>query len=115
MKVLSDGPAFQLRAVGVKCDAKGCDFSDPNIPTEHESFADYLDKPCPKCGAPLLTEADLTAIKKLERLFAVTNKIASDIGLEEDNERSRRPILIGFKGDGSMTFTIPASSKGGAG
>lgn len=41
----------------LKCDADGCDHHE----TVPEISRDLIDKPCAKCGANLLTEADFEA------------------------------------------------------
>jgi len=50
---------------GFKCDAEGCDYCE-ETPMEFEyldeffaHLVSYLDKKCPKCGAPLLIQKDL--------------------------------------------------------
>lgn len=53
---------IELTGMEIKCDAKGCDYI---IPIEIKDTKSYMGKPCPKCGADLLTEEDY------ERLLAV--------------------------------------------
>ena len=48
---------------GLKCDADGCGYADMDI--RLEDYPHYLDKPCPECGASLLTEADLKATQAI--------------------------------------------------
>jgi hypothetical protein len=40
--------------ISLQCDADGCDHRE-NIP---DYSAEYIGKPCPKCGASLLTQED---------------------------------------------------------
>lgn len=39
---------------GIKCDF--CDYRDESVP--YENYPQYINRPCPCCGAPLLTEDD---------------------------------------------------------
>jgi len=51
---------------GIKCDTVLCDYVDMEVP-----FTDYpqwLNRPCPKCGANLLTQADFDAVISLVRI-----------------------------------------------
>lgn len=50
------GPCF------LKCDAEGCDHVEPVA----EIRKDDIGKPCPKCGANLLTEEDFISMKVIE-------------------------------------------------
>ncbi|WP_431860049.1 hypothetical protein [Azospirillum sp.] len=47
---------------GIKCDAVGCGYRDDTA--RLEDYPKLLNAPCPKCGAPLLTEADFNAVLK---------------------------------------------------
>lgn len=55
--------AIQASIVDLKCDAPGCDYRDDSI--QLEEYESYLNAPCPKCGASLLTDADLAAVKAM--------------------------------------------------
>jgi hypothetical protein len=48
---------------GVKCDAENCTYKDDTV-SIHD-YERYLNKPCPVCGANLLTEEDFITIKVL--------------------------------------------------
>lgn len=41
---------------GIVCDNPNCDFKDADA--SFETFGEYLNKPCPKCGDNLLTQQD---------------------------------------------------------
>lgn len=47
---------MELRSNGVQCDNPKCDFKDESV--GFDRVIEYLNKPCPKCGANLLTEED---------------------------------------------------------
>ena len=64
---------------GIRCDA--CDWKNPNIKVE--DCESWLNKPCPKCGANLLTETDL---KILKFLLSLTDVINDSTPLFSDDE-----------------------------
>jgi hypothetical protein len=57
--------AIKMTIRGLKCDAPGCDYRDDTV--EFANYKAYINKPCPKCGANLLTEADAKAAVKIAR------------------------------------------------
>lgn len=46
---------------GIKCDH--CDYRDDSV--QFEDYPLWLNRPCPKCGANLLTQADFDAVVHL--------------------------------------------------
>ncbi len=58
--------SIQMVNHGVKCDTKDCDFTVQF--TEFEQYEGYVNKPCPKCGANLLTEEDYEIVSTFHRL-----------------------------------------------
>jgi hypothetical protein len=63
--------AIEMNISGIKCDAIGCDYRDPSA--TFAQYQDYVDKPCPKCGANLLTKADYDAAMKIKRIVKWLN------------------------------------------
>lgn len=61
--------ALELTIKGIKCDS--CDFKDETV--KIGDFDNWLDKPCPKCGANLLTQEDLESTKALVMLTNMLN------------------------------------------
>lgn len=55
----------------IKCDH--CSWRDDTVP--FEEYPSYLNKPCPHCGANLLTEKDYNKAKRILRFVAILNKI----------------------------------------
>jgi hypothetical protein len=51
---------------GLMCDNPKCDYKDMSI--KREEYEKHIGFPCPKCGAPLLTQADYDAVVLLEKL-----------------------------------------------
>lgn len=56
-----------LKVTGIKCDNESCDYKDDSV--TFDQYPDYLNKPCPKCGANLLTQEDLDTAKTLIAVF----------------------------------------------
>ena len=65
--------ALELQILGIKCDNKSCDYKNENV--KYEEFDEWLNKPCPKCGENLLTEADLNTMISLIKITNFLNKI----------------------------------------
>ena len=94
---------------GFKCDAEGCDYVetapyDFEYLDEYLSYLDsYLDKKCPKCGAPLLTEKDhvmsVFLMKVLHHpLFRAINKIGGALG------QKGNVYKFGLDGNGNLNI-----------
>jgi hypothetical protein len=62
--------AIKMTVAGLKCDAVGCDYRDNTVKFSYKA---YINKPCPKCGANLLTEADAEAAVKIARTVKILN------------------------------------------
>lgn len=58
---------------GLKCDTPTCDYHDPAI--RLEDYEAYIDTPCPKCGASLLTRADYDQVQQLLSIMAMVNSM----------------------------------------
>ena len=66
-------PAIKANGGGLKCDNPLCDYMDMSIPTDE--YKKYVDAPCPKCGANLLTKADYKSFKIIRGIVRVINFI----------------------------------------
>lgn len=84
--------AVELNIKGIKCDH--CDYQEPNV--KFEDYEKWLNKPCPKCGANLLTEADLNSLKMLIQLTNAANEL----------------FPSGFDGNDSKTPELDKKVKG---
>lgn len=94
-------PAVQLIIRGLKCDALECDFFDEEAAPEESS----LNRACPKCGANLLTEADMANVRLLQYVTHATN---AEMGPQPDG--SRMVVLRAhMDGTGSLTLTEEAT------
>lgn len=72
-----------LKMTGIKCDAAACDFHDHEV--QRAEYINFINQPCPNCGANLLTEKDYQAVLALEKFanclpVRMLNKIASWFG-----------------------------------
>jgi hypothetical protein len=65
--------AIEFNIKGIKCDNPDCDFRDETV--KFEDYPLWLNRPCPKCGWNLLTQADLDATKALIKLVNIINWI----------------------------------------
>ena len=91
--------AVVLNIQGIKCDNPACDFRDESI--KFEDYGKYLNKPCPKCQANLLTQKDLESIIKLIMLTNVFNSILP----KPDGNTPRTSIAVEMDGTGEVRFT----------
>lgn len=58
---------------GIKCNAEGCDYEDMSI--QVEDYCEWVDRPCPKCEANLLTEADFELVQTFLEMTSVINEM----------------------------------------
>lgn len=73
--------AVTVNSGGLKCDTTGCDWRDPNISLTN--FASYVDFPCPKCGASVLTQDDYEAVQMVMTLVHEISAIADALPTDE--------------------------------
>jgi hypothetical protein len=77
-----------LRAINLKCDALGCDYEEP-VPA---ITRDLIGKPCPKCGASLLTEQDFASGETMKTYLDVLAAV-----LPKSKRRTRKgDLLVGM-------------------
>jgi hypothetical protein len=88
----------ELNISGIKCDA--CDFNDMSVKVEE--YSEWVNKPCPKCGANLLTEADYNNVKMLMEIAKITNSALPSNELTEE----RVSMEVKMNGTGNMDFKI---------
>ena len=85
-----------LEISGIKCD--GCDYRNPDV--LFDDYDNWLNKPCPKCGKNLLTEADYKTVKVLYSMV--------ELGDDNDDVNSmHEPIIIAtldMNGSGELTI-----------
>ena len=64
---------IEFEISGIKCDTPHCNYRDDSV--KFEEYPNYLGKPCPVCGANLLSHADYDMCLKQYRIVAKYNKI----------------------------------------
>jgi hypothetical protein len=95
--------ALKLNIRGIKCDNQECDFMQNGV--EYKDYPAWLNKPCPKCGANLLTQEDLDAVKILIQAVDLINFVTKP--LLPDTE-SIRPVKFTaeMNGTGTVNFKL---------
>jgi hypothetical protein len=58
---------------GIKCDTVGCGYKDDSV--TFNQYKDYVGRPCPKCGANLLTVKDYKFCKRIVGFAKFINKL----------------------------------------
>ncbi|KKM24506.1 hypothetical protein LCGC14_1604420 [marine sediment metagenome] len=64
--------AVAIEIAGLQCDVDGCDYEDLSI--DVNEYEQYVNVPCPDCGAALLTEADHELVKAITNMVDVLNE-----------------------------------------
>jgi predicted RNA-binding Zn-ribbon protein involved in translation (DUF1610 family) len=106
----------EILQTGVQCDA--CDWKDEN----DNDYEKWLNQPCPKCGANIMTEEDLKSAKLLmdslnfinsltEEQLALMNETLSIENLKESDLLKNATGLESLDGEGLYQFTVD-SHKG---
>lgn len=86
---------MELDIYGLKCDNPICDYQDNSI--QLEQYKEYINYPCPKCGDPLLTQADYdTTMTIIQNI-----KLAEELGLSNNNLSNEEKYKISVQLDGS--------------
>lgn len=73
---------------GIKCDNKDCDFKDMSV--SYEDYPKWINKPCPKCGANLLTVHDY----KVCRTVITLSKLFRNIKVPEEKVNTIMDITL---------------------
>lgn len=83
-----------LNISGIKCDNLSCSYIDESV--QMEDYDKWVNKPCPKCGANLLTEADYELVQKVVQATNIVNGC-----IPEGTKYSENPVVIEFEMNGS--------------
>lgn len=97
---------MDIEVFGLTCDKPGCDYQDDTPSSEYKSC---INKPCPKCGSSLLTQADYDAVLKMQKIadskiIKFFERIAIFFG---SKEVTKKAIM---DGSGKVTF-VPDDRK----
>ncbi len=76
--------AIQFSVGGIKCDNPTCDYMDQAV--ELKDYPNWLNKPCPKCGSNLLTQADYDNVQAIIELTGIINQSLGSVGDDEPVE-----------------------------
>lgn len=93
--------AIRTRVHGLKCDAPDCDYRCNDVTAAN--YEEWLDKPCPKCGANLLTKEDLALLRAMESTVAWLNEL---VGPVEPSEKPPFALAVDMDGSGIPSFRI---------
>lgn len=95
--------AVQFVISGIKCDA--CEYRDDDV--QLEQYPDYVNKPCPECGANLLTEADFKTVQLMIGMSEVLNAVAAAdlIPGARDGDMVEVDLPISMDGSGQIKLT----------
>jgi predicted nucleic acid-binding Zn-ribbon protein len=88
--------ALQLTIKGIKCDNPDCDYRNEDV--QLSDYEKWLNKPCPKCGNNLLTQADY---ETAQALFAATEILNGVLPKSEDDEKMAT-VSIEMNGTGEI-------------
>lgn len=98
-----------LKFNGLKCDH--CDWEDKTIP--YETWSQWVDKFCPKCGENVLTQEDYTQVKELvEAITGAIEKVKNMSPEQLAEAEARAPaelknvksIEFSFQKDGTISI-----------
>lgn len=93
--------ALELKIKGIKCD--NCDYKNENA--KFEEYEEWLNRPCPKCGANLLTQEDLDTVKTLISLTNIFNEILP----EPKGDEKKVAYNVAMNGTGEVNFKLNES------
>lgn len=91
--------AVEQTVKGIKCDTPECNYSDMTVSSD--DYLDWLNKPCPKCGANLLTQADYDFVQVLTGITDSINEICDGVDFPDDDK-----VTLSVELDGSGIPTI---------
>jgi len=89
------GKAVEQTIKGIKCDDPGCNYSDMTVSSD--DYLDWLNKPCPNCGANLLTQADYDLVQVITGITDTINEICGDVDYSDED---RDTFSIEMNGSG---------------
>lgn len=90
-------------AVGIKCDAPGCGWSDMSV--KRADYPAWRNKPCPECGANVLTDADWKTLRRIETAVKVINVLFFWMKPPKDDE-PHYATEVNLRGDGKGSVKI---------
>lgn len=92
---------MEFNIYGLKCDNPECDYKDDSI--KFKQYEEYINYPCPKCGSPLLTQADYDTTMNIVRTVEMLKRLGLD-EVSEDDEMYN--VSVELDGTGIPKFDI---------
>jgi len=92
---------------GIKCDNPKCDYAEENV--KPEDYKEWLNKPCPKCGSNLLTQADYDNVQMLLNIVDKFNSISDSYAVPITDTHSI--LTVSMNGTGNMEFEVNESTE----
>lgn len=65
--------AVKLDVIGLKCDTNHCGYREEGRVLTYKYIRENIDRPCPMCGASLLTPEDAHSTMLLKAITTITN------------------------------------------
>ena len=108
---LISGP---IKLGAIKCDVPHCNYRNETVALD--DYRDWLNKPCPVCGANLLTEADLKTLDILLCIIKWINRVAFPLmfvcyWLHIPMCRKRRTAVCRGDGKGGLKWEVKEKDK----
>ena len=92
---------------GIKCDNPSCTYRNESVAVD--DYPDWLNRPCPLCGANLLTEKEFRAHRNVLKAVNLINWLGSRLPKSiQDRLESAEPAngTINFNGTGKLLINI---------
>lgn len=90
--------AIVMDIKGIKCDNETCDYEDMSVEFDPDFF---LEKPCPKCGESLFTQADYNTLKLMMGAMKSVNTAVDNMGLGEEAFAKEPVVKVAVEMDGT--------------
>lgn len=89
---------IEINVTGIKCD--NCTWNSPDV--QSEQYHEWLNAPCPQCGANLLTQADYDTTKRLQKAGRIMNLLFGWLGYVPFINKTMRPVPMSMNGTGRV-------------
>lgn len=105
----------QIIGGGLKCDARNCDYVNDTI--QIDDYVQWIDAPCPQCGANLLTQADYDQVQIMKAAVSIVNGMspahlaaieqATSVILGKTPDPNQQALMrFDFNGSGNVDMNI---------
>ena len=85
----------EITISGIKCDNEDCDYRNDEV--SRDNYPAYVNKPCPECGANLLTQEDYETVILLEKL-----QVELDVAIPKDFLDDEGTFDVEMNGSGTF-------------